>query len=120
MAAAHSIRHPRPSTVIPAKAGIHTPAYRYAGDIPGFWIPACAGMTVGAHGMIAEGRALAQATKKPSPSGRGLGEGETLCAIQPHMKAANPTVIPAQAGIQNPGRRGRVRMAKYGFPLSRE
>ena len=35
-------RHP----VIPAKAGIHTPAGR---DTPGFWIPACAGMTVGAH-----------------------------------------------------------------------
>ena len=33
--------------VIPAKAGIHPPAFRYAGTKPGFWIPACAGMTVG-------------------------------------------------------------------------
>ena len=37
-----------PQPVIPAKAGIHTPAYRYAaGPPPGFWIPAYAGMTVG-------------------------------------------------------------------------
>ena len=35
-----------PHTVIPAKAGIHTPPYRHAGNIPGFWIPTCAGMTV--------------------------------------------------------------------------
>ena len=37
-----------PPTVIPAKAGIHTPACRHAGPPPpGFWIPAYAGMTVG-------------------------------------------------------------------------
>ena len=36
-----------PATVIPAKAGIHTPACRYAETPPGFWIPAYAGMTVG-------------------------------------------------------------------------
>ena len=41
-------RHTPPHPVIPAKAGIRTPAYRYAEvPPPGFWIPACAGMTVG-------------------------------------------------------------------------
>ena len=40
---------PCASTVIPAKAGIHTPPYRHAGPLPGFWIPACAGMTVGEY-----------------------------------------------------------------------
>ena len=44
---------------------------------------------------------------KPSPSRRGLGEGETPYAIQPGGQIINrrtrPTVIPAQAGIQNPG-----------------
>ena len=33
--------------VIPAKAGIHPPAISTRRDIPGFWIPAGAGMTVG-------------------------------------------------------------------------
>ena len=37
-----------PHPVIPAKAGIHTPALPLRRDIPGFWIPAGAGMTVGA------------------------------------------------------------------------
>ena len=40
---------------------------------------------------------------KPSPSGRGWGEGETLCAAQPNYSTDAPAVIPAQAGIQNPG-----------------
>ena len=35
-----------PSTVIPAKAGIHTPALSPLRYRPGFWIPAYAGMTV--------------------------------------------------------------------------
>ena len=39
--------HSRP-TVIPAKAGIHIPGLSAVRDIPGFWIPAGAGMTVGA------------------------------------------------------------------------
>ena len=34
-------------TVIPAKAGIHTPAWHSGSGLPGFWIPAYAGMTVG-------------------------------------------------------------------------
>ena len=33
--------------------------------------------------------------QKPSPSGRGLGEGETQCAGQRHITPHNPTVIPA-------------------------
>ena len=36
-----------PLTVIPAKAGITPHPFRNSGR-PGFWIPACAGMTVGA------------------------------------------------------------------------
>ena len=38
-------------SVIPAKAGIHAPAHRHAQPLPGFWIPAGAGMTVWAAGM---------------------------------------------------------------------
>ena len=53
-------------------------------------------MTMGAH----PGKGASP--PKPSPSGRGLGEGETLCASQRHMKTANPTVIPAKAGIHTP------------------
>ena len=41
--------------------------------------------------------------RKPSPSGRGLGEGESLCAAQRPYPAVHNAVIPAQAGIQNPG-----------------
>ena len=46
---------------------------------------------------------------KPSPSGRGWGEGESYCAAPPPAAtatAAPNTVIPAQAGIQNPGAPG--------------
>ena len=44
-------------------------------------------------------------TEKPSPSGRGLGEGETPNTANPGQWShpRRPTVIPAQAGIQNPG-----------------
>ena len=38
-------RHSRRPTVIPAKAGIHTPGFTGGWRMPGFWIPACAGMT---------------------------------------------------------------------------
>ena len=48
-------------TVIPAKAGIHPPAFPQFGGQPGFWIPAYAGMTV-----------EAQATKSPPFAKGGL------------------------------------------------
>ena len=57
---------------------------------PGFWIPAYAGMTVGARndggrcGMMSGMSGHWRQPPKPSPSGRGLGEGESLCAAQPH------------------------------------
>ena len=41
------------------------------------------------------------ASRKPSPSGRGWGEGESLNAA--NLAPAPHPVIPAQAGIQNPG-----------------
>ena len=70
--------HSRPHPVIPTKAGIHTPTYANPKDtgvldsglrrndggaarptptprLPGFWIPACAGMTVGRGGLRATG-----------------------------------------------------------------
>ena len=43
--------------------------------------------------------------------------------INPHspgLPFPPPTVIPAQAGIQNPGAPGRVMGQGCGFPLSRE
>ena len=43
---------------------------------------------------------------KPSPSGRGWGEGETPATANLDVisnRATRLTVIPAQAGIQNPG-----------------
>ena len=60
--------------------------------------------------MMAEWAGTASWRKPPpSPSGRGLGEGETLCASQRHMTTASPipsfpplTVIPAKAGIHTP------------------
>ena len=52
-----AIAIPYPHSVIPAKAGIHTPPCRPAGPLPGFWIPACAGMTVGRRRRAASGSA---------------------------------------------------------------
>ena len=43
-----------------------------------------------------------------------MGEGESLYAGQ--RRIPPPTVIPAQAGIQNPGRRGRVERAGAWIP----
>ena len=67
-------------TVIPAQAGIQNPGVRRLSDELG-WIPAFAGMTVGG-------------------GNDGMAAGMMRCRVS-HLTAL--TVIPAQAGIQNPG-----------------
>ena len=69
---------------------------------PGFWIPAYAGMTVwGRNDWMPE---TSRMRKNMMVAG----------IAKPH------TVIPAQAGIQNPGIPRRGERPGCGFPLSRE
>ena len=80
-------------------------------------IRCCLPYSVGAHGRAPLPRTTkpghhhettSTANEKPSPSGRGLGEGESLCASQRHITPPNPIVIPAlivipaKAGIHTP------------------
>ena len=83
--------------VIPAKAGIHTPALRHAGNTPGFWIPACAGMTgrlryaiwrrlpdsVGAHGRAPLPRITKPGLLTRNPARRQLTSRPSIPTFQP-------------------------------------
>ena len=53
-------------------------------------------MTVGGRIVAAE---QARQQQKPSPSGRGLGEGETYATANPIKSTLPPSVISAKAGI---------------------
>ena len=77
-----SFPHP---TVIPAKAGIHTPGLSASRELPGFWIPAYAGMTVGL-----------------APSPDALHHPHPVIPALPSRHFHSLTVIPAKAGIHTP------------------
>ena len=79
----------RMDTTIPASPTLHRHYYRHpyrhsreSGNPhpglspipgkPGFWIPACAGMTVGADGLGKVGGVWSLSLTQPSPAGRGL------------------------------------------------
>ena len=108
---------PPPNPSFPRKRE-STPCRSAIRDIQGFWIPACAGMTVRGNGGVWATPIMAQSAKsplsqkggwgdsppsapnrKPSPSGRGLGEGETPAAADsPEIaNAAPPPFILRQA-----------------------
>ena len=113
---------PARPTVIPAKAGIHTPALSTRPGLPGFWIPACTGIQVGAG--ITAGTAdgcpmMAQALKSPPFAKGGLGGFSprlipTKGRIQPgalvrgfnRRDSASPTRLRVDAAFRELGRGG--------------
>ena len=84
----------------------------------GAWIPAFAGMTVGAGitGMGSGG----PPPKSPLPAGEGWVREKRNAPPTGSPPSIAPTVIPAQAGIQNPGLSRTAERSGCGFPLSRE
>ena len=84
-------RHSRPYAVIPAKAGIHTPAYAKSGDTGVL----DSGLRRNDGGGVRR-PGVGASHQQPSPSGRGLGEGESFCAAQ-HRRPPHPFILrPAQ------------------------
>ena len=80
-----------PPTVIPAKAGIHCPPTHTPG-LPGFWIPAGAGMTVSVDGNDGRGGPVSRAL--------GMAAGFSLSPTLSRWERAFrwPTRTPSAAG----------------------
>ena len=94
------------------------PGWRKQPGLPGFWIPAYAGMTVGGQISPTPNRHLRLYPVIPAKAGIHPPGHHSPCTL-PHSPVA-PTVIPAQAGIQNSGGRRPAIGPGGGFPLSRE
>ena len=105
-------RHSRPPPVIPAKAGIHAPAPSPSRGVQGFWIPACAGMTVGAAALPEVGGRERFSLTQPSPAGRGL---LVACAI-PRSVTIIPSISHRHSIRPQPSFRRRSKSRTPAYP----